>query len=302
MGNAAVGFDILGFAFPVIGDRVTVRRVERPADPVVVERIDGEAEGIPTDPERNTAAVALAALRAAAGGTTGFSIDVDKGIPLASGLGGSAASAVAAVVAGNALLDNPLPIETLCACAAAGEAVASGAAHVDNVAPSLYGGLTLVLSHAPPEIHRLPVPASIHCALVHPHIRVETREARQLLRPDVALSAHIAQSAHLAAFIAGCHSGDTDLLRRGLVDEIIEPQRSRLIPGFDEVQRAARKAGALGGSISGAGPSVFAWCDGARDAERVRTAMQRAFEAAGLGSDGWVAPVGGAGARRVEED
>jgi homoserine kinase len=301
VGNAAIGFDILGFAFPVLGDRVTVRRSERRSDAVTVERIDGDSDGIPLDPERNTAAAALAALLGSSPEKIGFTIRLEKGIPLASGLGGSAASAVAAVVAANALLASPVPRETLCACAAAGEAVASGVAHADNVAPSLYGGLTLVLAQDPPRVHPLPVPPSIHCALVHPHLRVETREARRLLRPDVPLSTHVAQSANLAAFIAGCHTGDTDLIRRGLVDLVIEPQRARLIPGFDDVRRAALESGALGGSISGAGPSVFAWCAAADEAERVRVAMERAFGGAGVESDGWIAPVGGTGAVVVED-
>lgn len=300
VGNAAVGFDVLGFEIPVVGDTVTVTRRDDLCGRVEVEAVLDDGAGIPADPARNTASVALVAMVERFDLPFGFSLSVEKGIPLAAGMGGSAASAVAAVVAANALLDRPLSTADQCACAVAGEASASGAPHADNVAPCLYGGMTLVLSHDPPDVLNIPVPRQIVCVLVHPHMRIETREARGVLRSEVPLETHTRQSALLGAFITGCFRSDLGLIARSLDDVVIEPQRSKLIPGFDEVKRAALSAGALGASISGAGPSVFAWCRSADDAERVRAAVQGAFVSVGLEVDAWVAPVGTRGAHVIE--
>lgn len=301
MGNAAVGFDVLGFAFPVVGDRVTVTRRDDLRGRVEIEAVEDGGAGIPVDPTRNTAGVALARMVEQRGLPFGFSMQVDKGIPLAAGMGGSAASAVGAVVAANALLDDPLGLSEQCAYAVAGEACASGAAHADNVAPCLYGGLTLILSHDPLDVLQIPVPPGIVCVLVHPHMRIETRDARGVLRPDLPLSTHTRQTALLGAFVAGCFRSDLDLIGRSLDDLVVEPQRSRLIPGFEAVKRAALAAGALGASISGAGPSVFAWCRSPEDARRVRGAIGAAFESVGLAVDEWIAPVGAQGAHVIDE-
>jgi homoserine kinase len=303
VGNVAVGFDVLGHALEGVGDRATVRAVREPG--VRITGVRGVVADLPRAAERNTAGRALLSLlerapQANASGTAagiGFELELDKGIALGSGMGGSAASAVAALVAANALLPAPLGLEDLYACALDGEAVASGSRHGDNVAPMLLGGLTIAPARGAPV--RVPVPEALHCALVHPHCVVETRTARAILAGSYELKEFVVQSEGLALVLAGLHQDDLALVRRGFRDVLVEPRRAALVPGFAVVQWAARQAGALGASISGAGPSVFAWCDGRATAEHAARAMQQAFGAAGLASDAWVSRVA-APAARVE--
>ena len=288
VGNVAVGFDILGHALAGIGDTVQVRRIDQPL--VRITAIRGcDADPLPLAAERNTAGAALLALRRLAGIEHGFELEIDKGIAYGSGMGGSAASAVAAVVAANALLDAPQPLHALYRAALDGEQVASGSRHGDNVAPMLLGGLALAVGERAPL--RLAVPAELHCALVHPHFVLETRRARAALAGDYPLADFVTQSGHLALLLTGCARGDRELIAAGLHDVLVEPRRAALVPGFAAVKCAALEAGALGASLSGAGPSVFAWCWGRADADAVATAMQSAFAAAGLASDVHVGPV-----------
>ena len=295
--NVGIGFDILGHTVEAIGDRVRVRRIDEPT--VRIRSIVGSAEALPATAEKNTAGRAVQALHAALGLDYGFELDVEKGIPLASGLGGSAASAVAAVVAANALLAQPLrPLELL-KYAMQGELVASGSAHLDNIAPSLFGGLVLTVGIDHPRVKKIPVPAALRCVLVHPHMLLGTREARAMLKSDVSRSDFVWQTANLAGFISGCYSDDLDMIRESFNDVIIEPQRNSLIPGFKDVKRGAMSAGALGCSISGAGPTVFAWSE-IQYAEAVRGAMAAAFGAHGLQSDHWISTIENYGARVVK--
>jgi homoserine kinase len=229
----------------------------------------------------------------------GVEMDIEKGIPLGSGMGGSAASAVAAVVAANALLDAPLSRIQLLKFAMEGEIVASGSAHIDNIAPCLFGGLTLTVGIDNPRVKQIPVPSSVRCVLAHPHMYLGTREARAILKADITRSDFVWASANLAGFISGCYSNDLDMIRDSFNDVIIEPQRQSLIPGFKDVQRAAMSAGALGCSISGAGPTVFAWAE-IQYAEAVRGAMVAAFAAHGLESDHWISGMKNYGARVVK--
>jgi len=296
--NLAVGFDLLGHPVGPAGDRVTVTRRESPG--VVMGPVTGCAGPLPSDPAANTAGTAVLRLLAEHAPGMGVEVSIDKGIPLGSGMGGSAASGVAAVVAANALLPRPLPLAALFPCAVAGEAVASGAAHGDNVAPSLFGGLVLVRSVDPPDVVPLPAPPVLRCVLVLPRLRLDTRDARAVLPPSVPLGDVIHQCANLAGVVAGCFAGDLALIGRSLRDVLVEPHRARLIPGFAAVQGAAMAAGALGCSISGGGPSVFAWCEGDGVAERVRGAMVDAFAGAGVAAEGWSCPVDGPGARLEE--
>ncbi len=297
VGNVAVGFDVLGHSVPVLGDRV--RAVRTPDRGVRIRGVTGVVTDLPLDPARNTAGVAVSALAGALAPGHGFELTIDKGIPLASGLGGSAASAVAAVVAANALLDEPVDALQLLKFAMAGEAVASGATHVDNIAASLYGGLVLTVGIDDPVVTRIPVPDVIRCVLVHPHVQLTTHAAREILARAISLSDVVWQEANLAGFVAGCFTSDLRLIRASLEDVVIEPQRKRLIPGFERVKRAAMAANAIGCSISGAGPTVFAWCE-APDADAVSRGMAGAFEADGIGTDVWIAPIDTAGARVVE--
>lgn len=302
--NVAVGFDVLGFALRGPGDRVTVTRVDAGGEPVAIESIvadgtNGADAELPLDAQRNTASVALLAMVRDQHLRCGFRVRIVKGIPLGSGMGGSAASAVGAVVAANALLGEPLPRARLFDYALAGEAAASGARHPDNVAPCLFGGLVATLPGDPPHNVAVPVPASWCAVVVRPRHRVDTRAARAVLAPTVSLAAHSAQTAYLAGFMAACLRGDFELLSRSLRDTLIEPQRRHLIPGFAAVQGAALAAGAAGCSIAGSGPSMFAWTANSESAAAVRDAMLGAFTGAGIQADAWISPVAGEAARVV---
>ena len=296
--NLAVGFDLLGHPIGAWGDRVTV--VRRDAPGVAIAEITGVAGPLPTDAAANTAGAALLRLLADHAPSLGVEVRIEKGIPLGSGIGGSAASAVGAVVAANALLPAPLPVEALFPYALAGEAIASGAVHGDNVAPSLFGGLVLVRSAEPPDVVPLPAPDELRCAVVLPRLRLDTREARAVLPKAFPLHDVVHQTANLAGVVAGCFRGDLALVGRSLVDVLVEPHRAPLVRGFAAVKAAALGAGALGCSISGAGPSVFAWCEGDAAAEAAREAMAAAFAEAGVEASGWSGPVGGPGARLEE--
>lgn len=292
VGNVGVGFDLLGHSIAGIGDRAHVRRSTTPG--VRITAIRGIATTLPLIAEHNTAGRALLAMQTALQLPFGFEIELDKGIPLGSGLGGSAASAVAAVVAANALLDTPVSVDALYRFALEGEFVASGSHHGDNVAPMLLGGLTLA-SHDRPL--RLDLPAHWHALVVHPDFILETRLARAALAGHYALAEFVAQSTHLALFLTGCARGDAALVRAGLHDVLVEPRRAALIPGFHAVQHAALAAGALGASISGAGPSVFGWFESRSLAEAAAAPMQAAFAAVGLRSEAFVSPVAGPAAK-----
>ena len=180
-----------------------------------------------------------------------------------------------------------------------GEAVASGAVHVDNIAPSLFGGLVLTVGIDHPNVKQIPVPANVRCVLVHPHMMLSTRAAREILNRSIDLSDVIWQSANLAGFLTGCFTGDLQLIRESLADVIVEPQRKVLIPGFDAVKHGALKNGALGCSISGAGPTIFAWCE-AQHAESIRAAMVEGFRTHRLESDAWISTLDPAGARVID--
>jgi len=294
VGNVAIGFDILGFAIGALGDTVRVARTAAPG--VTISAVRGVAGKITRDARGNTAGRALIALLEALRPEFGFEVEIDKGIPLGSGLGGSAASAVAAVVAANALLARPCAPLELLKFAMAGEAVASGARHVDNIAPSLFGGLVLTVGIDHPRVKQIPVPPGIRAIVVHPHMFIATARARAILKESVALGDFVWQTANLAGFISGCYTNDLDLIRASFEDVVIEPQRQALIPGFADVRRGALAAGALGCSISGAGPTMFAWALEA-DAPGVQEAMRAAFARHGLDSDVWLVEVDPTGAR-----
>jgi homoserine kinase len=294
VGNLATGFDILGHTIEGLKDRVLVRKIDEPV--VRLCSVSGVVTDLPKEPARNTALRALKALRTSLRLPFGFEIEIVKGIPLGSGMGGSAASAVAALVAGNALLEAPLSAADLYPFAMEGEAAASGGHHGDNVGPMLLGGLTLATAD---RLVRLPVPKDLTCVLVHPHLVLETRKAREALAMPYAISDFVPQSAGLAQLMVGLFTGNLDSLRAGLRDVLVEPRRAHLVPGFMEVKRAALDEGALGASISGGGPSVFAWFADHGAALRSAPSMQRAFGRAGFDSDLFISPVDGPKARLV---
>ena len=288
IGNVAVGFDILGHSFTGPGDQATVRRIDEPL--VRINAIRGVVTHLPLQADQNTAGMALIAMRAALNLEHGFEIEIDKGIALGSGMGGSAASCVAALVAANALLAQPLAREALYPFALEGEAVASGGRHGDNVGAMLLGGLVISCAD---RLVCIAVPDAWHVALVHPHAILETRRARLALAGDYALADFVRQSGNLALVLSGCWQGDAELVRAGLRDVLVEPRRAPLIAGFHAVQEVAMAYAAMGASIAGAGPSVFAWFETRAAANAAVTSMQQAFREAGFDSDAYVSPING---------
>lgn len=291
VGNIGVGFDLLGHAIEGPRDVAIVRRTDAPL--VRVTAIRGDVQGVdvlPLEAEHNTAGRALIAMREALDLPFGFEIELEKGIPLGSGLGGSAASCVAALIAANAVLDTPLSREALYPFALQGEAVACGSLHGDNVAPMLLGGVVMATER---RMIALPVPESLYAVVVHPDQVLETRRARAALAEPYPLSQVVVQSTHLALFLTGLQRNDLELIREGLRDVLVEPRRAALIPGFAAVKQAALDHDALGASISGAGPSVFAWFASKAQAEAAAPAMRAAFAAAGYDARAYVSPVAG---------
>lgn len=299
IGNVGVGFDILGQAFDAARDLVTAVRDEKPG--VRLMQVSGLVSSLPTAPEKNTALAAAQAVLVAAGSPCGMRLSIVKGVPLAAGMGGSAASAVAGAAAANALLGQPFALEELLPFALEGERVASDPPHWDNVMASLLGGLVLAAREDPPLVQRLPAPEGIVAILLHPDAAVETRMARSILSEQVSLKLAVEHSRRVAAFVAGCTTGDLDLVRAGLEDLLVEPQRQHLVPALPHVKAAALGAGALGSSFSGSGPSVFAWALEA-DASVVEQAMLEAFAKAGLGARAYRAPVSSEGVRVLGAD
>ncbi|MGD9939964.1 MAG: homoserine kinase [Clostridia bacterium] len=300
--NVAVGFDVLGFPVDGVGDTVTAERLWPAAGDVpsvTIASITGVVSGLPLDASRNTAGIVLQNLVKALDLPFGFRLSVDKGIPLSSGMGGSAASSSAALVAANALLDKPLDLETLLGFALSGEELASGCAHGDNVTPCLYGGLVILRSVSPVDVVKVPLKEPLYAALVHPHRELDTRTSRGALPAELPLRDYVAQSSRLAAFMVACCTGDSALMSRSLEDVLVEPRRARLIPAFGAVKHAALRAGALGCSISGSGPSVFALCRTQAEAGMAGSAMTAAWKAAGVDSDVWVSALSREGARII---
>lgn len=287
--NVACGFDSLGFAINEPGDIVTVSHGKTAESRIV--SITGDEGRLPLSMQKNTAGVAIQAMiqeleqRGHPAASSIFDISIEKKMPLGSGLGSSAASSVAAVVAANRLIGDPLTREELLPFVMLSEKIACGAAHADNVAPALLGGFVLVRSYQPLDVVQLHVPNDLHCAVLHPHIELLTEDARRVLKKNIRLDDAVIQWANLAGLITGLMKEDYDLISRSLNDIIFEPVRSLLIPGFDAVKGAALAAGALGCSISGSGPSIFALCRGEASAKKVGQAMQSAINPYKLGSD-----------------
>ena len=296
--NVACGFDVLGFAMHEPGDIVIAGQKDDPG--VRIDAVHGDGGRLPLDPSKNTAGAAALALLRALETTRGVTLTVHKGLPLESGVGSSGASAVAAVVAVNELLGRPAPMDVLLACAMAGEEAGCGASHPDNVAPSLYGGFILARSAQPPDIVRLPVPEGLSCAVLHPHIGIQTGAARALLGDTVPLRDAVRQWGNVGALVAALFTNNRALLARSLEDVIAEPRRAVLVPGFFAVKAAALAAGALGCSLSGSGPSMFALANSLDEAKRAGEAMARAFDGENtVGADLWVSMVGRQGARII---
>ena len=288
--NVACGFDIFGFAVDNPGDKITLTLTDEPG--VRIIDIIGDGGRLPREAHRNTASIAIQSFLTHIGQPDlGVDAVLYKEMPLGSGLGSSASSAVAGVYAINELLERPLTPRQLIPFAMEGERIACGSAHADNVGPSLLGGFVVVRSYQPLDVIRIQTQATLFCTLVHPDIEVNTKDARFILKNEVSLKNTITQMGNVAGLIAGLMTPDYDLISRSLVDVIIEPVRSILIPEFREAKQAALQNGALGCSISGSGPSMFALCRDQETASQVGEAMQQAFLSAGITSECYVSEI-----------
>lgn len=291
VGNLGTGFDLLGHAIEGPGDRVTATRTDRPG--VVIDAIRNTLDKLPLDVDANTAGRAAVELLTMKSAEFGVKLEIDKGIPVSAGMGGSAASAVAAVVAINALLPEPAELHDLYRAAMIGESAATDSLQGDNVGPQLTGGLALGTRT---RLVPMKAPAWLYAAVVHPDYRLDTRAAREVLDREFPMDLITRQQAGLALLINGCLTGNELHIAEGLDDVLVEPLRAPLVPGFAEVRRAAMDSGALGATLSGAGPSVFAWCRGQDGARRAGQAMANAFTLHGLESRVYLSPVNAPGA------
>jgi homoserine kinase len=293
IGNIGPGLDVLGCAVTGAGDRVIARRID--GDDIVLEEPGHPA--LPTDPAKHACAIAADAVRRACGAPSfGVALRVHKGLPLAAGQGGSAASAVAAAVAVHALLGEPLDAMTLLGCCLEAESAVAGR-HLDNLAPSLLGGVVTVLGTDPCDAVRVPVHTAPWFAMAYPHITVRTADARTVLPDFLPRSTCIAQLASVSAMVTAFATGDITLLGRSLVDHIAEPARAPRVPGFADALAAARAAGAVGGSFSGSGPTTFAVAATEEVAARAAEAMRAVYVATGVACDTRVVTIDDAGAR-----
>ncbi|WNJ18938.1 homoserine kinase [Pontibacter sp. G13] len=294
--NVACGFDTMGFALNRPGDEIIATFSQTSG---ITISIEGDHGKLPTIPEKNTAGVAALALLEKLGETRGIHLHIIKGIPIGSGLGSSACSAVAAAFAVNELLGRPLTRKELLPFALAGEAIASGGAiHADNVGPCLLGGMVLVRSNKENDTVNIPTPNNLFAVAVLPDLQILTSEARAILRDEIPMKDAINQWGNLGGLVAGLMKSDYQLIGRSLVDVVAEPYRSRLIPGFETVKQAAMNTGALGCSISGAGPSVFALCEGDATAFQVASVMEAAFAQHGIKSTRYVSTINQKGTER----
>ncbi len=296
--NAVSGFDVLGFALEAPGDIVTCKHSDAPG--IHIAALTGAYSGLPNDPKLNTAGVAVQALLDAQHLSLDMELEIQKGVPIVGGMGSSASSAVAAVVAVNECFDLSLSNEQLLPFVLESERSATGVPHADNAAPSLLGGFTLIHRLDPLDIITLPTFQGLACVLVHPHMQIKTRDAREILPKSVAMKTATNQMGHIAGFVAGLFQQDLALISRSFVDELAEPFRGKLIPGYELVKSAALEKGALGCGISGSGPSMFALCSDTDVAHRVGEAMAKTFRSENLESDMYVSAISQSGARLLD--
>ena len=295
--NVSCGFDIFGFAVEAPADEVIVTLTDSPG--VVIKQITGDEGRLPLD-SRNTSSVAVQAFLKEIGSEQGVEIVLHKKLPLGSGMGSSAASSVAALVAINHLFDNRFTREQLLPFAMEAERIACGSAHADNVAPSLLGGFVLIRSYAPLDVTKIPTPPGLYCTLVHPHIELKTEDSRRVLKSSIQMKDAITQWGNIAGLVVGLMKPDYSLITRSLQDVIAEPVRSVLIPGFDSIKATSLQHGALGSGISGSGPTIFSLSTDEKTAEKVGEELQRQFVNMKLKSDVFVSRINQTGARIVE--
>ena len=285
--NISCGFDVLGLALDTVGDYMTIRKVPEPG--IQITKITGQE--LPLEASKNVAGVAAMALLEHSDFEVGFEIEIEKNIKPGSGIGSSAASAAGAVWGINTLLGNPYSQLELVKFAMEGEQLASGALHADNVAPALFGGFTLVRSYDPLDIIKIPSPEELFVTVIHPQIEIKTSDSRKILKTKITLADGIKQWGNVGGLIAGLYTDDYSLIGRSLLDHIVEPIRSILIPGFEELKEAVLNAGSLGCGISGSGPSVFAFSQGEDVAKFTASAMEEVYQTMGVGFDIYVSGI-----------
>jgi len=271
--NLSCGFDVLGLCLDNIGDEMIIRKSDEKG--VRITKIVGA--NLPLEAENNVAGVAALAMLEQWETDFGFDIEIYKNIKAGSGIGSSAASAAGAVFGINELLGRPFDTKNLIPFAMRGEKLASGSAHADNVAPALLGGFTLVRSYSPLDVIRIESPKELYATVIHPQIELKTEDARSILKQNVSLKSAITQWGNVGGLVAGLYTNDYDLIGRSLHDDIVEPLRSVLIPGFSAIKNTAMQNGALGSGISGSGPSIFALSRGENTAQKVATAMSEVY-------------------------
>ncbi len=287
--NVSCGFDCIGYAISVPGDLITLTKKNTPGIDITMSGFGSDS--ISCDPKNNTGGKAIISLLEALTNDQGFHLHIEKGIPPGSGVGSSAASAVAAIVGVNELLNNPLTLNELLVHGLAGEAVSAGVEHADNVVPALLGGIILIRSNNPLDILELHVPDSLFSTIVLPDLVVNTQDARNILPKNVPLKTAIAQAGNLAGFSLALQNEDFDLLGRSMVDHFAEPHRAKLIPGYKAVRNAALDAEAIGCGIAGSGPAVFALSDSLEKAEKIGLAMVNTFKNSGLASQSYCSSI-----------
>jgi homoserine kinase len=283
--NVSCGFDCIGYAISDPGDIITLTRKETSGVEITMSGFGSDS--ISCDPEKNTGGKAVLSLLDAIDSQQGFKLHIEKGIPPGSGIGSSSASAAAAVFGANELLGNPLSLDKLLFHGMAGEAIASGEFHADNIAPALFGGIILVRSYDPLDLLNLPVPENLFSTAVLPDMTINTKEAREILPENVSLKNAVEQAGNLSGFTLGLHESDFDLLGRSMVDHFAEPHREKLIPGYENVRQSALDTGAIGSGISGSGPSVFALSDSLEKAQKIGESMVKEFQSVGLSSQAY---------------
>ena len=293
--NVSCGFDVLGFCLDTIGDEMIIRKTEKKG--IYITKVEGY--NLPLDPKKNVAGVSALAMIADAQPDFGFEIEIYKRIKPGSGIGSSSASASGSVFAINQLLGRPYNKTQLTDFAMKGEALASGSEHADNLAPGIFGGFTLVRSTSPLEVLQLPTPKDMFATIIHPQIEIKTSEARAILPKTFPLKDVITQWANLGSFVHAMHTSDYELLKRSLQDVIVEPHRSQLIPHFGEVKLAALEHGALGASISGAGPSIFALSKGIENAKNVEKAMRDVYSKTNIAFETYISRINSEGIREI---
>ena len=296
--NISCGFDILGLCLDTVGDEMVVREVAEKG--VKITHIIGQE--LPFETKNNVAGVAALALIENIETSVGFEIEIYKNIKPGSGIGSSAASAAGAVFAINELLGRPFSANELISFAMQGEKLASGSAHADNVSPALLGGFTLVRSYEPLEVLKIDAPKELYVTIIHPQIELKTSASRAVLKNQVSLNKMVKQMGNFGGLISGLYTSNYDLISRSLHDEIIEPNRSVLIPEFNQVKKSALKAGALGVGISGSGPSIFALCRGKGIATKVGRVMSEIYDKTHIEYDIHVSKINQQGVRVLEEN